>query len=138
MKIAICGSMQFTDKMLETQKALENMGHTAFVSDFSGHYTGKTASQREDLKLHHKFEKDAIREYWEVIKTCDAILVLNYDKHGINNYIGGNTLMELGFAHVLHKKVFLLNPVPEIPYYKSEIIATKPVIINGDLSKISD
>lgn len=33
----------------------------------------------------------------------DAILVLNYDKKGIKNYIGGNTLMEMGFAHVHDK-----------------------------------
>ncbi|PIN76615.1 hypothetical protein COV17_01795 [Candidatus Woesearchaeota archaeon CG10_big_fil_rev_8_21_14_0_10_36_11] len=46
--------------------------------------------------------------------------------------------MEIGFAHVLNQKVFLLNPIPEIPYYKSEIEAVKPVILNGDLSKISE
>jgi len=61
---------------------------------------------------------------------------LNYDKRGIKNYIGGNTLMEIGFAHVLNKKIFLLNPIPEIPFYKSEIEAVRPVILNGDLSKV--
>ena len=66
----------------------------------------------------------------------DAILVLNYDKRGIKNYIGGNTLMEIGFAHVLKQKVFLLNQIPEIDFYKTEIESVKPIIINGDLSKI--
>ena len=41
--------------------------------------------------------------------------------------------MEIGFAYVLNKKIFLMNPIPEIDLYKSEIEATKPVIIKGDL-----
>ncbi len=136
MKIAICGSMVFTEKMLETKKALEKLGHVAFVSGFSDAYVGRTEKEKEELTLFHKNQKDAIREFWEVIKKSDAILVLNYDRRGIKNYIGGNTLMEIGFAHVLGKKVFLMNPIPNIEYYKSEIEAVKPVIINGDFSKI--
>jgi len=57
------------------------------------------------------------------------------DKNGIGNYIGGNTLIEMAFAHVLNKKIFLLNPVPEISY-KDEIIAMQPIILNGNLEKI--
>ncbi len=44
--------------------------------------------------------------------------------------------MEIGFAYVLNQRVFLLNPIPDIPYYKSEIEAVRPVIINGDLTQI--
>lgn len=62
---------------------------------------------------------------------------MNLDKHGVRNYIGGNTLMEIGFAHVLNQKIFLYNPIPEIPYYKSEIEAVRPIVINGDYSLIS-
>jgi len=43
--------------------------------------------------------------------------------------------MEIGFAHVLDQKIFLLNPIPEIPFYKTEIGAVKPVILNGDLGR---
>ncbi len=79
---------------------------------------------------------DAIREFWNMMQGGDAVLVVNLDKHGIKNYIGGNTLMEIGFAHVLDQKIFLYNPIPEIPYYKSEIEAVRPLILNGDLAKI--
>lgn len=136
MKIAICASMIFTEKMLEVKKELEKLGHEAYVSDFAEHYVGKSEKEKEELTIYHKNEKDAIREYWEQIQKADAILVLNYDKRGIKNYIGGNTLMEIGFAHVLNKKIFLLNPIPEIPYYQSEIEAVRPVIIDGNLAKI--
>ncbi|MFA6790630.1 MAG: hypothetical protein WCR65_03565, partial [Parcubacteria group bacterium] len=69
------------------------------------------------------------------IVRSDAILVLNFDKKGIVNYIGGNTLMEIGFAHVNGKKIFLINEVPEVSY-ADEILAMYDVILNGDLAKI--
>lgn len=73
--------------------------------------------------------------YFEKVNWSDAILVLNYDKNNIIGYIGGNTLMEIGVAFFLKKKIYLLNLIPEISY-KEEIIGMKPIIINGDLSII--
>jgi len=136
MKIGIIGSMQFTEKMLEVRDRLNQLGHEAFVTDLHVALVGKSDEEKEKIKLHQKFNKDAIREFWRAMQGADAVLVLNYDKKGIKNYIGGNTLMEIGFAHVLNQRVFLLNPVPEIEFYKTEIEAVKPTIINGDLTKI--
>jgi hypothetical protein len=136
MKIGIIGSMQFTEKMLETRDNLIKLGHDAFVTDLHVALVGKTDEEKEKIKLHQKYNMDAIREFWREMQGADAVLALNYDKNGIKNYIGGNTLMEIGFAHVLNQKIFLLNPIPEISYYKTEIEAIKPVIINGDLSLI--
>lgn len=136
MKIAICGSMAFTEQMFEVKEKLRKFGHEAVLSGFGEQYLGKSQEEIEELKRYHKHEKDAIKEFYEEIKNSDAILVLNYDRKGIKNYIGGNTLMEIGFAHVLEKRIFLLNPIPEIEFYKDEIEATKPVILNGDLAKI--
>lgn len=70
------------------------------------------------------------------MQGADAILVAKYDKHGVANYIGGNTFLEMGFAHVLNQKIFVLNPLPDMPYYSTEIVAMNPVVINGDLAKI--
>jgi nucleoside 2-deoxyribosyltransferase len=112
MKIAICASMVFAEKMLEVKRQLE------------------------ELAVHDKNEHDAIRKFWEIIKKSDAILVLNYDRKGIRNYIGGNTLMEIGFAHVLNKPIFLMNPIPDIEYYRSEIEAVSPVILEQNLNLI--
>ncbi len=137
MKIGIIGSMQFTDKMLEVKEKLQELGHNAFVTDLHKDMVGKTDDEIERIKLHQKHNMDAIREFWRMMQGADAVLVLNYDKNGIKNYVGGNTLMEIGFAHVLNQKVFMLNPIPEIPYYKSEIEAVKPIILNGDFSKIA-
>lgn len=136
MKIGIIGSMQFTDKMLEVKAKLQELGHDAFVTDLHKAMVGKTDNEIEKIKLHQKYNMDAIREFWNMMQGADAVLVLNYDKNGIKNYVGGNTLMEIGFAHVLNQKVFMLNPIPEMPYCQTEIEAVKPIILNGDFSKI--
>ena len=136
MKIGIIGSMQFTDKMLEIKSELNQMGHEAFLTDLHKTMIGKDAVEIEKIKLHQKFNMDAIREFWRMMQGADAVLVLNIDKNGIENYVGGNTLMEIGFAHVLNQKIFMFNPIPEMPYCKTEIEAVKPVVINGDLNLI--
>jgi len=138
VRIGIIGSMQFTEKMLEVKEKLAALGHEAFVTDLHTPFIGKTDEEKEIIKIHQKNNLDAIREFWNKMQGADAVLVLNLDKHGIKNYIGGNTLMEIGFAHVLNQKIFLLNPIPEISYYKTEIEAVKPIIINGDLTLIKD
>lgn len=136
MKIAICGSMVFSESMVDIKKKLESNGIEACISKFTDEYIGKKQEAKEDLTVIHKNHNDAIREFFHTIKKCDAILVLNYERKGVKNYIGGNTLMEIGFAHYLGKKIFLMNPIPDIDYYKSEIEAVKPKIIFGNLSKI--
>ena len=136
MKIAICASMVFAEKMVEVKRQLEEIGHTVFISQFAEGYLGKAEKEKEQLAVQDKNEHDAIRKFWEVIKQSDAILVLNYDRKGIKNYIGGNTLMEIGFAHVLNKKIFLMNPITDIEYYRSEIAAVSPVILEQDLNNI--
>ncbi|MBU1930896.1 hypothetical protein KJ972_05345 [Candidatus Micrarchaeota archaeon] len=128
--------MQFTEKMLEVRDKLIELEHDAFVTDLHKALVGKTNEEKEKIKLHQKYNLDAIREFWKAMQGADAVLVLNFDKNGVKNYIGGNTLMEIGFAHVLNQKIFLWNPIPNISYYKTEIEAVKPIIINRDLTKI--
>lgn len=136
MKIGVAGSMQYTEKMIDLCNQLRSMGHEVFMSKFGAEYVGKSDAEKEKLKLHHKYNFDAIREFWGPMQDADALLVANYDKNGVKNYIGGNSFLEMGFAHVLNQKIFLLNPIPEIPYYKTEILAMKPIILDGKLSQI--
>ena len=136
MKIGIVGSMQFTEQMLEVRDQLIKHGHEAFVTNLATPFVGKTNEEKEAIKLEQRAARDPIKEFWDQMQGADAILVLNVEKQGIPNYIGGNTLMEIGFAHVLNQKIFLYNTIPEIEFYKSEIEAVKPIIIHGDLSLI--
>jgi hypothetical protein len=65
----------------------------------------------------------------------DAVLVLNFDKDGYKNYIGGATFLEMYDAYKLNKKIFLYNDIPE-GILKDEIGGFCPTIINGDLEII--
>lgn len=137
MRIGVVGSMQHTEKMIELTDKLKSLGHSAFLTTLAGPYIGKSDDEKEKIKIDQKNNKDAIRKFWEQMQGADAILVANFDKGDVKNYIGGNTLMEIGFAHVLNQKIFLFNQIPDIAYYKTEIEAMKPIVINGDLSKIT-
>jgi hypothetical protein len=136
MRIGIISSMQFTEKMIEMKDKLNSLGHDAYITKLHKPFIGKTDEEKEQIKIDQKNNLDAIVEFWNMMQGGDAVLVLNLDKNGIKNYIGGNTFLEIGFAHVLKQKIFLLNPIPEIEFYKTEITAMKPIIINGDISMI--
>jgi len=136
MNIALCHSMQYAEKAKNVQEWFVSQGHTAFPSSFNTLFLGLSDEEKEELKLKQKYEQDAIREHWGVIQTCDRVLILNYEKHGIPGYIGGNSFLEMGFAYILHKPIYLLNPIPEMPYYETEIIAMKPIVVDGNLEKV--
>lgn len=136
MKIALCYSMQHSEKAQEIKQKLEQARHTAFVSVDTAEYIGKSEEEQEKIKLEWKYKTNILEDYLNVIANSDAILVLNYDKNNIENYIGGNSFLEMGIAYYLKKSIYLLNPIPHIPYYETEIIAMKPIIINNDLTQI--
>ena len=81
-------------------------------------------------------KEKAINDHYEKIDWCDGILVVNHEKRGMDGYVGGNTLIEIGVAFYLKKKIYIVNPVSSELSYKQEIMGMKPVIINGDLSVI--
>ena len=122
--------MTFEKEILKFEKNLIKLDHKVIVPFSTKEIIGKKAHDK--LKV----DRDLIRYYYHEIKKSDAIFVPNFTKNGIKNYIGGNTLMDMSFAYVHNKKIFLLNPVPEISY-KDEILAMDPIVINGDLSKIT-
>lgn len=134
MKIAICGSMKFGKEMLQFKNELENYGHQIIIPENTENYANGI------IDIENKWEKiqlDVIKSYFSKIKEQDGILVINKDKNNIKNYIGGNSLIEMAFAHVFGKKIFLLNSIPKMNY-SDEIEAMKPIILNGDLNLIQD
>ena len=144
MKITICGSISSTPKIKEVDEQLHNIGHTTEVPYTSGKIINGELTLKEyftevekngDNNLRNQADHDLIKRYYNYIKNSDAILVLNIDKNGIKNYIGGNVLMEIGYAYVLDKKIFSLNDIPAMQY-TDELKAMKPIVINGDLKKI--
>ena len=128
--------MEYRYKMAEylREQFREMSGKISFED-----YMEKKGQDGFDINLRNAQPVDFLERYWNFIKESDAILVLNLNKKGIENYIGGNTLMEMGFAYGHGKKIFMFNQIPERSermHYVDEIIETKPIIINGDLNKI--
>ncbi|MBI2607962.1 MAG: hypothetical protein HYW51_04010 [Candidatus Doudnabacteria bacterium] len=136
MKIAVGGSMQFAEQMVEVKRKLEQMGHQVFLSLNTEKLVGKTQKEKEQIKLKQKFSENAIESFWNSMKNSDALLILNYDKNGVKNYIGGNSFMDITLAYYLKQKIYLLNPIPDNPIYKTELQAIKPTILNADLNLI--
>ena len=146
MKITICGSIAFYDEMNKICKELEAIGHQVSLPPFEiENENGEMISVKEYYKIRKTEVNDsswvwdkkgeAMKLHNNKVVEGEAILVLNYDKNNISNYIGANTLLELGLAFYLNKKLFILNPIPDISY-KEEILGMKPVVINGDLKMI--
>lgn len=140
MRIAICASLEFTKKIWETARKLREDGHEVCIPKtaeliLKGEVSLKEIKEEKNTGTIAERAKrlDVIRYYFKKIKEHDAILVLNYEKAGIKNYIGGNVFLEMGFAHILNKKIFLLNGIPEMPY-RDEIEVMDPIILHGDLS----
>lgn len=144
MNITICSSIDFSDKIKEIYDFLLSKEHKVGIpymtekiikgeielNDFL-----KVKEKEGDTKFRQEAGADLIRRHYEKIKNSDAILVINLDKKGIENYIGGNTFLEMGFAYVLGKKIYLLNPLPNMPY-SDELKAMNPIVLNNDLDKI--
>ena len=109
------------------------MGHSVYipVENETFDYLEASTEERAALKRDH----DLIRAHWRKIQKSEAILVLNEDVKGIGNYVGGNSFLEMGFAHILDLPIYMLQPVPEMPY-DSEMAAMDPIVIDGDLSRI--
>ncbi len=142
MKIVICSSLDFTYQIKEIAGELEKKGHQVVVPKTSKMILNgeigleQIKKEKENGEIQKRaIEYDVIRLYFDEIKNADAVLILNLDKKGIKNYIGGNVFLEMGFAHVLNKKMFLLNDIPDM-HYKTEIRVMQPIILNGDLDKI--
>lgn len=146
MKITICGSIAFYEEMEKIKNELESKGNEVKlppheIEDENGQmipikkiYDLRKAIETTDGRIWDSKER-AIRTHFGKVGWADAILVLNYDKNDIKNYIGGNTFLEMGVAFHLKKPIYLLNPIPEIAY-KEEILGMKPIIVNNDLAKI--
>ena len=125
--------MSAAKEMVELKHQLEILGWEVEVPQDVEQYIDNEAAVESKWA---KVEGDLIRNHYKKIQTADAVLVANYQKRDIPNYIGGNSLMELAFGHVLDKAVYLLNPIPEGLSYSDEIAAMQPIILNGDLTKI--
>lgn len=130
-------------KMVRIKNELISLGYEGWIHP---HYellvAGEMDTQIKRLERGEgaalKIENDYFKEHYKHICESDAVLVVNDEKNGVKNYIGGNVLIELGQAYVHNKKIFFLNGITADVPYLDEIIALQPICLEGDLQTINN
>ena len=135
MKIFICSSKFLYNKIPPIKEELEKIGHIITLPNSYEEPLKEEEIKKMGQKEHSKWKGNMIRLQAEKVEANDAVLILNFDKNGQKNYIGGATFLETFRAFDLGKKIFLFNPIPD-NILKDELIGMNPVIINGDLLRI--
>lgn len=148
MRITICGSIAFFDEMITVKKELEELGHSVDLPPARiKNDKGEEINVKDYYKLRKEetdpnswlwnVKKEAMLMHFNKVEWSEAILVLNIQKNDIQGYIGANTLLEMGVALYLNKKIFLYNEAPKKLPYLEEILGCKGIEIHGDLHKIT-
>ena len=137
MKICICCSLSFTNEVKKIADRLHELGHEVLLPNgviIDAIY--KPDFDSVEAKRGNGY--DFIREHFKKIEESDAMLVCNFTKNGIDNYIGANTFLEMGFAYYIKKPIYALNPLPDYKYINDELLNFDVKVINGDLSEIKE
>jgi hypothetical protein len=140
--ITICASVAMYKKVNEVQEALEPLGFTVIVPKLA-----REMKKNNDYVVEHyktwfanpdDYDKksDYMRTHFEEVDKADAILVVNEEKKGVKNYIGGNVLMEMALAFFARKPIFILNDAPEGSAIEEEIRGVLPVFLHGKIEDL--
>jgi len=140
MIITLCGSTIFFDQIKKIKQRLTRMGHKVYYTSWANLSFEEVMTRRANKnKYLNDYKPKLVREHFDKILKSDAILVVNQEKNGIKNYIGGNTFAEIMFAFYYKKKIFFLNPIPideMFNYILDELETVNPTILNGNLDLI--
>jgi len=133
MKLTICGSLTFKEKMIETGNKLKALGHQIHYPEIIINQELTDSNlDKDELRIKH----DLIKKHFNKIEQSDGVIIINPEKNGIPDYIGSNTLIEMGVAYYLNKKIYLLNDMPRMEHL-GEIRAMGPIVLNKDLQIIN-
>jgi len=135
--ITICSSANFYKKVIDVADELQKHGFdsivpvTATKMKESGDYDA--SHYRTWLQDSDDYDKKAVlmRKHFDEVAKGDAILVVNEEKNGKPNYIGGNVLMEMAIAFYLKKPIFILNDIPADSIFLEEIKGMAPTLLLG-------
>lgn len=133
MKICICSSLSFVDKVNEVARSLMKIGHEVLLPNG---IINRLIEKEDFDPVQAKIDTQSCQKHVDKVREADVILVCNYDKNGIRNYIGANTFAEMFVAHYFGKPIFALHSLPDQPYIHDEIYSFGVKVIDGDLSKI--
>lgn len=142
MKLIICSSAAFYKHVndlkaqLESQKIEVITPHDAQIMADSGNYDVTHYKTWYDNEADYDRKAQLMRGHFDKVAAGDAILVVNDPKHGVDNYIGGNVLMEMALAFYLNKPICLLHDIPVDSAFEEEIRGMMPIVLHNDLAKL--
>jgi len=135
MKIFLICSKAFYDRLDFFKNELEKLGHAVTMPNCWDCPQKEAEYKLMGKEEHAKFKARMFKQSEKTIKDMDAVLVLNFDKNGQKNYIGGATFLEVYDAFRMNKKIFFLHELPN-GMLTDELIGFNPVVIYEDLKKI--
>jgi hypothetical protein len=135
MKIFVICSKKFYDKIPPIVVELEKKGHILSMPNCFDDPATEERYRALGTEAHSKWKSEMITHSLDVIGDNDAVLVLNFDKDNLKNYIGGATFLEMYDAFRLGKKIFMYNDIPE-GILHDEIMGFDPIVLGGDLDRI--
>lgn len=135
MKIFIACSKYFYHKIMPIKNYLESEGYDIVLPNcFDNPFEEELIRVKSD-EDHAYWKCEMMRRHEVTLRDVDAILVLNFEKKGIPNYIGGATFMEVIKAWEYGLKIFFYNPLPNCSF-TDELKGMMPIVINGNLEMI--
>ena len=132
-KLCICASLSFGDEVNKVAAQLKELGWEVLLPNG---IINKLIEQPDFDPVQAKIDTDSNHAHVDKVRDADVVLVCNYSKNGIKNYIGANSFAELFCANYFNKPIYALNPLPDQPYIHDEIMSFGIKVINGDLSQI--
>ena len=95
MKIFIICSSSFYDRVLPIKEQLEAKGHSIVLPNCFDNPNAEEEAWAQGFEAHAELDRKLFQQSEDIIKEVDAVLCLNYNKNGVENYIGGATFIEL-------------------------------------------
>lgn len=144
MKVLICCSIAFIDVAKAMKEQLERNGHEVkmppmeipnehgWLIPSQQYYKLRKADQGNSGWIWER-KAEAMKDHFKKVEWADTILVVNLTKNDIMGYVGGNTFLEMGLAFHLGKRIFMVCPIPDMPYCREEIIAMGVTIVGRHL-----
>lgn len=132
MKIFIICSKAFYSDIPPIKKLLDEAGHEVTLPNSYDNPTAEARYKEKGDTEHAEWKASMLRHSQQVIQDIDAVLVLNFEKNGQKNYIGGATFLEMYDAFRLGKKIYMYNDVPD-NLLRDEIQGFSPMLLDGNL-----
>jgi len=131
MKITLCSSASFFYRLPSIKNALENIGYEVLLPSMTNFHH---LPERAFAKIQHNL----IKEHFRKIDQSNAVYIANYEKKGIEGYIGGNVFLEMGKAFDREIPIFLMKDIPKSSAYKDELTALQPIVIGRNWNKLEE